>query len=161
MIKDGSVVSMTYRLTNDDGEEIDRADPSEPFAYLHGHGQIVPGLEKALTGMQAGAKKKVVVSPDEGYGSVEPNLRTSAKRQQFPLDAELSVGMRFAADDGHGHQIVFTITDLKGDEVSLDGNHPLAGETLHFDVEILGVRAATAEELAHGHAHGEHGHSHD
>jgi len=161
MIKQGTVVSMTYLLTNAEGEEIDRADKDEPFSYLHGAGQIVPGLEKALSGALVGTRKKVVVSPEEGYGEIEEGLRTSASRKQFPADAELSVGMRFAADDGNGHPIVFTITELDGDEVSLDGNHPLAGETLHFDVEIVGIREATAEELEHGHAHGPEGHSHD
>ncbi len=161
MIKQGTVVSMTYRLTNAAGEELDRADKNEPFSYLHGAGQIVPGLEKALAGALVGTQKKVVVSPEEGYGEVEERLRTSAKRNQFPPDAELTVGMRFAADDGSGQPIIFTVTELVGDDVSLDGNHPLAGETLHFDVEVVEVREATAEELQHGHAHGPGGHHHD
>ena len=161
MIKQGTVVSMTYRLTNAAGEELDRADKIEPFSYLHGAGQIVPGLEKALVGALVGTQKKVVVSPEEGYGEVEEHLRTSAKRNQFPPDAELTVGMRFAADDGNGQPIIFTVTELVGEDVSLDGNHPLAGETLHFDVEVVEVREATAEELQHGHAHGPGGHHHD
>ena len=160
MIKQGSVVSMTYRLTNGSGEEVDRADRNEPFTYLHGYGQIVPGLEKALTGLLVGSKKQVTVAPAEGYGEIEPQLRTHASKKQFPPDANLQVGMRFAADDGSGHPIVFMITGLNGDDVALDGNHPLAGETLNFDVEILGIREATPEEIAHGHAHGEHGHDH-
>ena len=159
IIKD-SVVSMTYVLTNGSGEELDRANKDEPFTYLHGHSQIVPGLEKALAGALVGTQKKVVVTPAEGYGEIEDKLRTTASRKQFPEDAELSVGMRFAADDNDGQPIIFTITDLTADEVSLDGNHPLAGETLHFEVEVVGVRQASAEELAHGHAHGPDGHHH-
>lgn len=161
MIKDGTVVSLSYRLTNATGEEIDRADANEPFHYLHGRGQIVVGLERALAGLKVGEKKKVTVAPQEGYGEIEPQLRTQARRQQFPQGAELTVGMQFAADTGKGQPIVFTITEITGDEIALDGNHPLAGETLNFDVEVLGVRDATKDELAHGHAHGEHGHDHD
>ncbi len=160
MIKQGTVVSMTYKLTNADGEEIDRADKDEPFTYLHGAGQIVPGLEKALSGALVGSRKQVTVSPDEGYGEVVDALRTQAQKNQFPPDAELEVGMRFAADDGQGNPIIFTVVGLEGELVHLDGNHPLAGETLHFDVEIVGIREATKEELEHGHAHGPDGHHH-
>lgn len=161
MITKDCVVSMSYRLTNAAGEELDRADRTEPFEYLHGHGQIVPGLEKALGGSLVGTKKQVVVTPEEGYGNVESDLRVEATRQQFPPGAELTVGMRFATDDGAGNTVVFMVTAINGDQISLDGNHPLAGETLNFDIEILGIRAATAEELQHGHAHGPGGHGHD
>lgn len=161
MIKEGCVVGLAYTLTNDKGEELDKADMNEPFSYLHGVGQIVPGLEEALEGLLVGAKKKVKVSPEDGYGIVEEQLRTSATRAQFPDDADLHVGMRFAADVGGGQPIVFTVTQLDGDNISLDGNHPLAGETLNFDVEVLSVREATAEEKSHGHAHGPDGHHHD
>jgi FKBP-type peptidyl-prolyl cis-trans isomerase SlyD len=165
MIKNGTVVSMTYRLKNDDGEELDRAETDDPFSYLHGASQIVPGLEKALTGLAVGAKKSVKIAPEEGYGVVDERLRTQARKSQFPPDANLVEGMRFVAEDGEGGEMVFTVTGLEGDTVHLDGNHPLAGETLHFDVEILGVRDATPEEVAHGHAHGpdghhDHGHEH-
>ena len=160
MITKDSVVSMTYILTNGSGEELDRASRDEPFTYLHGHSQIVPGLENALAGSLIGSQKKVVVAPADGYGELDAKLRTTSSRKQFPADAELSVGMRFAADDDDGQPIIFTITELSGDAVSLDGNHPLAGETLHFEVEIVDVRPASAEELAHGHAHGPDGHHH-
>jgi len=160
-IKKGDVVSLSYRLTNDAGEELDKAEKAEPFSYLHGYGQIVPGLEQELLGLDVGAHKKVTVQPDQGYGEIEPRLRTSARRDQFPDGAEMHVGQRFAADVGTGQPIVFTVTEVNGDDVQLDGNHPLAGETLHFDVEVLEVRQATPEELAHGHAHGEDGHDHD
>lgn len=160
MIKSGSVVNMTYVLTNDDGEEIDRADKGEPFTYLHGHNQIVMGLEKELLGLKAGDKKKVQVSPEEGYGDIDPSLITMAKTNQFPKGAELEVGVQFMAEDADGNNVVFTIVEIEGEDITLDGNHPLAGETLNFDVEILGMREATAQELEHGHAHGDHGHDH-
>jgi FKBP-type peptidyl-prolyl cis-trans isomerase SlyD len=160
MIKEGCVVSLSYKLTNDAGEELDRADKGEPFSYLHGFGQIVPGLEKALGGLLVGSTKKVKVTPADGYGDVDPQLRTTATRNQFPPGAELSVGTRFAADVGAGQPIVFTVTSVSGDNISLDGNHPLAGVTLNFDVEVVGIREATAEEKAHGHAHGPDGHHH-
>ena len=160
MIKEGSVVSMTYRLTNTAGEELDSADKSAPFMYLHGQGQIVPGLERELEGLATGAKKQVVVAPVDGYGEFEPELQTVARRDQFPADQALEVGMRFAADVGQEQPVVFMVVEVEGEEVTLDGNHPLAGETLHFDVEILEVRDATEEELAHGHAHGPDGHHH-
>lgn len=151
---------MIYVLTNDDGEEIDRADNSEPFTYLHGHGQIVMGLEKELLGLKAGDKKKVQVSPEEGYGEIDPSLITMAKTNQFPKGAELEVGVQFMDEDADGNNVVFTIVEIEGEEVTLDGNHALAGETLNFDVEILEVRDATPQELEHGHAHGSHGHDH-
>jgi FKBP-type peptidyl-prolyl cis-trans isomerase SlyD len=161
MIKEGTVVTLAYRLTNATGEELDSANASEPFAYLHGTGQIVVGLEKALEGALVGAKKKVTVSPEEGYGEVEDHLRLNVKRDAFPPGQQLDVGMRFAAEVQPGEHVVFMVTAIKGDDISVDGNHPLAGETLNFDVEVLGVREATEEELSHGHVHGPGGHHHD
>ncbi len=161
MIKEGTVVTLSYRLTDPKGTELDRADQAEPFHYLHGTGQIIPGLEKALTGALVGTKKQIVIPPSDGYGEVEAGLRTKAKRTQFPKSQELKVGMQFAADVGEDQPVVYTIIDVTPEEVELDGNHPLAGVTLHFDVEVLGIRTATPEELQHGHAHGAHGHAHD
>ncbi len=160
MIKEGTVVSLAYTLTDNAGEELDKADKNEPFEYLHGVGQIVPGLEKALAGLTVGAKKKVQVTPEEGYGTVEEQLRTTASRKQFPPGADMQVGVRFAAEVAPGQQVVFTVVDVKDDDIMLDGNHPLAGVTLNFDVEVLGVRDATEEEKSHGHAHGPDGHHH-
>lgn len=157
-IQQGSVVSLTYTLTDPSGEEIDRAVSSEPFVYLHGYGQIVPGLENALAGLSGGAKKQVVIQPKDAYGDVEPQLRTAVRREQLPQDAQIEVGMRFMAEQEEGESIMFTVVELENDTVHLDGNHPLAGVTLHFDVEVLDVRPATAEEISHGHAHGPGGH---
>lgn len=160
MIKEGTVVSLRYRLTDPDGVELDRADAEEPFMYLHGSGQIIPGLEKALNGLLVGSKKQVVIPPADGYGEIEEQLITRAKKSQFPQGQDIKVGMQFAADVGQEQPVVFTITKLEGDDIDLDGNHPLAGVTLHFDVEVLSIREATAEEKQHGHAHGPGGHDH-
>lgn len=153
MIKQGSVVGITYRLTNASGEELDRADAAEPFLYLHGGGQIIPGLENALLGLLVGAKKTVTVPPHDGYGEIDEALVTTVSRNNFPPGQDIEVGMRFAAESDDGDSVVFTVTDVTGDQISVDGNHPLAGETLTFNVEVLSVREATEEELAHGHAH--------
>ncbi len=153
MVKSNDVVTISYRLSNSKNEELDRSDDSQPFSYLHGHQNIVPGLEVALEGLKVGDKKKVVVEPKDGYGEVDPSLNTTLDVSQFPKDAKLSVGMRFVGQGDEGHQMLFTITDLKADKVEVDANHPLAGVTLHFDVEVLEIRAATQEELDHGHPH--------
>ena len=156
MIQKNAVVSLSYCLKNSDGEELDRADKEKPFAYLHGAGQMVPGLEKALEGLKIGEKREVTVPPSEGYGGVIPSLKLQVERTNFPKDANIQPGMQFEAQEGE-KRIIFTVHAVEGDTISIDGNHPLAGETLHFDVEITGIREATQEELIHGHAHGEGG----
>lgn len=159
MISTGKVIGFQYVLTNAKGEEIDRSTEENPFEYLHGKNQIVPGLERELEGRKIGDKLKVVVKPADGYGDLNPELRIEVDRSAFPKDSPLSVGMQFQADSPEG-PVVFTVKELNGDKVTVDGNHPLAGVTLHFDVEVTSVRDATAEELAHGHAHGPDGHHH-
>lgn len=161
MIKKGSVVTMTYVLTSDGGETLDQADQTGPFTYLHGYGQIVPGLEDAIEGLKPGAKKKVTVKPEEGYGINNPELKKVVTKDMFPKSENLEAGMQFVVNMGDDQDVIFTVLDINGDKVSIDGNHPLAGETLHFDIEIVDVRTATKEEIAHGHAHGAHGHGHD
>ncbi len=160
MIKNGSVVSFAYVLTNPEGEEIDRGTDKEPFTYLHGQSQVVPGLEKKLEGLKPGDKKTVIVPPAEGYGIKNPKLKMKLKRDLFPKDFPLQEGIQFSADLGNDSSGTFTVLSFNENEVEVDGNHPLAGITLHFDVEILEVREATAEELEHGHAHGADGHHH-
>ena len=160
MIQNGKVVDLAYTLANSSGEVLDRADSRDPFSYLHGAGQIVPGLESALEGLKIGDKKKVSVEAAEGYGEVNPDLKLTVNRSQFPKSAELEVGMQFETQSPDGHGVVFTVEALEGDKVTIDGNHPLAGQTLHFDVEVLKIRDATEEELSHGHAHGGDGHHH-
>lgn len=161
MIKNGKVVDLGYSLKNSEGEVLDRADSKEPFTYLHGAQQIVPGLETSLDGLNIGDKKQVTVQPEQGYGVVDPRLKMIVKRTQFPDDADLKAGMRFFAESEDGQEVVFVVESIEGEKVHVDGNHPLAGQVLHFDVEVLAIREATAEELQHGHAHGPHGHDHD
>jgi FKBP-type peptidyl-prolyl cis-trans isomerase SlyD len=155
----GMVVTMHYTLTNDQGDVLDSSRGAEPLAYLHGHDNIVPGLEKALEGAAAGHKSKVTVAPAEGYGDKNDELVFEAARDQFPPDMALAVGERVYAEGPQG-PISFTIVELTDQGAKLDGNHPLAGQTLHFDVEVMSVRQATQEETEHGHVHGAHGHPH-
>jgi FKBP-type peptidyl-prolyl cis-trans isomerase SlyD len=159
-IADGKVVNLLYALKNDAGEILDRADNEAPFTYLHGGQQIVPGLESALTGLKVGDKKKVTVEPADGYGELNPDLKMTVGRSQFPPKVELEQGMQFEAQTPDGQGVVFTVEAIEGDKVKIDGNHPLAGQRLHFDVEVISMRDATDDEKAHGHAHGPDGHHH-
>jgi len=158
LINADTIVSFHYTLTDAAGEVLDTSRGREPVSYLHGHGQIFPGLERQLAGLAAGARICLVVPAAEGYGERRPELTVSVRRDQFPADAELTVGSQVMSE-GTKQPMVFTIAAVEGDTVLLDGNHPLAGKDLHFDVEVIHVRAATAEELAHGHSHdGSHRH---
>ena len=159
-IADGKVVDLAYTLKNSTGEVLDQSSAGEPFTYLHGGSQIVPGLEAGLLGLKAGDKKNITVAPEDAYGKVNESLRLSVKRAQFPESAPVQAGMQFQAQSPEGHGMVFTVSGIEGDEVKIDGNHPLAGETLHFAVEVLKMREATQEEMEHGHAHGPDGHHH-
>jgi FKBP-type peptidyl-prolyl cis-trans isomerase SlyD len=154
-VADDVVVTMEYLLKLDDGEEIDSSDGGDPFEFLQGHGQIIPGLEKELYGMQVGEEKKVTVAPSEGYGELDPEDVDTVSREIFPADMDLFVGQSLRLRDADSGQVLqASVTELAEDKVVLDFNHPLAGETLIFDVKITGLRPATSEELAHGHAHG-------
>jgi len=159
-IKSGKVVDLAYQLTNSKGDVLDEADKNDPFTYLHGAQQIVPGLETALEGSKVGDKKKVSVQPEDGYGDVNPDLKLVVNRTQFPANAKIEQGMQFETHTPDGQGIIFTVEAVNGDKVHIDGNHPLAGQTLHFDVEVLKIRDATEEELSHGHVHGDGGHHH-
>jgi FKBP-type peptidyl-prolyl cis-trans isomerase SlyD len=154
-----TVASFHYTLTDDAGQVIDSSAGREPLAYLHGQGQIVPGLEKAMEGRQAGDKFDVDVAPAEGYGEHQPELVQAVPREAFQGVEDIQPGMQF---QGQGPQGAFsvTVTGVEGDTVHIDGNHPLAGKTLHFAIEVAGVREASDEELAHGHVHGAGGHHH-
>lgn len=156
---DNCVVVIHYTLTDDSGETLDSSRGGEPLAYLQGFGNIIPGLENALAGKQAGDCLKVSVAPGEGYGLRDEGMVQVVPRAAFGGAPDLEVGMQFHAQTPAGVRVV-TIAKVEGDEVTVDGNHPLAGATLHFDVEITEVRAATEEELAHGHVHGPGGHHH-
>jgi FKBP-type peptidyl-prolyl cis-trans isomerase SlyD len=153
------VVLIHYTLKDDDGKVIDSSDGGEPLAYIQGHGNLVPGLEKALEGRKDGDTVAVTLPPAEGYGTRNEALLQRVPKRSLQGSGEIRKGMQFQAQTDEGLR-VFTVTAVVGDMVSLDGNHPLADQTLHFDVEIVSVRAATAEELEHGHVHGAGGHHH-
>lgn len=158
LIDADTVVTLHYILADETGEVLDTSRGREPVSYLHGHGQLFPTLELQLTGLAAGARTALVVPAAEGYGERRPELTVSVPRSQFPDDAELTVGSQVMSQ-GTAQPMVFTIAGLVGDTVLLGGNHPLAGKELHFDIEVLHVRAATLDELAHGHSHdGSHRH---
>ena len=153
------VVYIHYTLTNDDGEVIDSSEGHAPLAYIHGEGNIIPGLENALLGKSAGDTLKVSVPPEEGYGLRDDDLVQAVPREAFHGVDEILPGMQFHTETADGGQLV-TVVDIQGDSVILDGNHPMSGMTLNFDVQVTEVRDATLEELAHGHVHGEGGHHH-
>ncbi len=159
VIAQDKVVLIHYTLTNESGETLDSSSGGDPLAYLHGQGNIIPGLEKALEGKQAGDKLSVRVEPAEGYGVRDEALVQHVPRRQFG-GANVQPGMQFHAQTSQGHARVVTVKHIQGDMVVVDGNHPLAGEVLNFDVEVAEVRDATQEELQHGHVHGPGGHHH-
>ncbi|MFZ0550608.1 MAG: peptidylprolyl isomerase [Steroidobacteraceae bacterium] len=154
-----SVVIIHYTLKDDSGAVIDSSAGGEPLAYLHGHGNIVPGLERELTGRSAGDRVSVRVSPEEGYGEYDKELVQSVPRRSLGGIKDVQPGMHLHAQTEEGPRTV-TVTDVTSDRVTLDGNHPLAGKHLNFDIQIEEVRTATEEELSHGHVHGSHGHHH-
>jgi FKBP-type peptidyl-prolyl cis-trans isomerase SlyD len=154
-------VSIHYTLRDDDGDVIDSSRDGEPLDYLHGHGGIVPGLERAVEGEAVGDAVKVAVAPKDGYGEPSGPGPRSVPRDAFPDDAELEAGMQFFAPGPKGKPPVpVWITEVHADHIHIDTNHPLAGATLHFDVEVVTIRDATKDELAHGHPHGPGGHHH-
>lgn len=153
----GSVVRMHYVLTGEDGAVIEKSGPGDPVEYLHGFGGIIPGLERALEGAETGHKATVRVAPADAYGDYDPDMVFTVGSDQLPPDMPRRVGIEVESDTPEG-PMSFTVTEVTDDGVVLDGNHPLAGKTLQFDVEVLAVRAASPEELAHGHVHGPDGH---
>lgn len=150
-VAEGKVVRIHYRLTVRD-QAVDESG-GEPLAYLHGGGQLVPGLEKKIVGKTPGEKFQAVVPPKEAYGERTAELQ-KVPREAFPADQEIESGMQFAAEGESGQVVPFWILEVQDQEVIIDPNHPLAGETLHFDIEVVDVRDATEEEKGHGHAHG-------
>lgn len=158
-IAENKVITLHYTLTDDAGAVIDQSTDGS-FLYLHGASNIIPGLENALTGKSAGDELKVTVEPEEGYGLRDDSRLESVPREMFPEDAEIEVGAQFHAQDPEGQMITVTVAGVEGDTVSIDGNHPLAGVQLNFDVKVVEVRDASAEELEHGHVHGPEGHQH-
>lgn len=158
-ISKNRVVTMHYTLRDEQGTVIDSTDSRGPLAYLHGKGNIIPGLEQALDGKGAGDKLDVTVAPEQGYGMRNERLVQIVPRSGFPAGTELNPGTRLRTNGPQGPRLV-TIAKVERDFVTVDGNHPLAGRTLHFSVEVAEVRKATHEEVAHGHAHDPGGHHH-
>jgi FKBP-type peptidyl-prolyl cis-trans isomerase SlyD len=158
-ITQDSVVTLHYTLKDDEGKVLDSSSSGEPLAYLHGHGNLVPGLERELAGKNPGDKFNVKISPADGYGELNKELVQKVPRRALKGIKNPSVGMRLHAQTAEGPQAV-TITHIQGDMVTLDGNHPLAGMNLNFDIEVTDIRAATQEELEHGHVHGPGDHHH-
>ncbi|GGJ92907.1 FKBP-type peptidyl-prolyl cis-trans isomerase [Pseudomonas matsuisoli] len=160
LIAANKAVYIDYTLKNDAGEVIDSSNGGAPLAYLHGAGNIIGGLEKALEGKQAGDELKVAVEPADAYGEYSAELVANLNRSMFEGVDELEVGMQFHASGPDGSMQIVTIRDIDGEDVTVDGNHPLAGQRLNFEVKVVDVRDASQEEVAHGHIHGEGGHHH-
>ena len=158
-IAENKVVTLNYTLTDDEGTIIDKSDDGS-FLYLHGASNIIPGLENALTGKKAGEELKVTVAPEDGYGVRDDARKEDVPREMFPDDTEIEAGMQFHAEGPEGQMITVSVVEVTEDTVTIDGNHPLAGVQLNFDVKVVDVRDASAEELEHGHVHGPGGHHH-
>jgi len=158
-IADQKVVVLHYTLTDNEGKLIDKSDDGS-FAYLHGARNIIPGLENALSGKAAGDELKVSISPEEGYGQRDENMLQEVPKTMFEDDSQIAVGMQFHAQGPNGEMLVVTVKEINDDSVIVDGNHPLAGVELNFDVKVIEVRDALQEEIDHGHVHGAGGHHH-
>jgi FKBP-type peptidyl-prolyl cis-trans isomerase SlyD len=154
-----TVVLIHYTLKDDSGAVLDSSAGGEPLAYIQGHGNLVPGLEKALEGKQDGNTLAITVPPADGYGIRDQKLVQRVPKRSLQGSGEIRKGMQFQARTDDGMRL-FTVTGVAGDMVMLDGNHPLADQNLHFDIEVVSVREATTEELEHGHVHGAGGHHH-
>lgn len=159
-ISQGKVVSIHYTLKNNAGDVLDSSDGGDPLGYLHGAQNIIPGLETALEGKVVGDELNVSVEPKDAYGEHDETKIQAVPKEMFEEGTELNVGQEFYAQGPNGEHITVTIREVKDNEVVVDGNHPLAGETLHFDVKIIDIREASAEEIEHGHVHGPGGHQH-
>jgi FKBP-type peptidyl-prolyl cis-trans isomerase SlyD len=153
-----TVVALQYELSDTDGNLIEKTDA--PVEYLHGgYAGIFLLVEQALDGKSEGDSCQVKLEPDDAFGDYDAELVHVESRDKFPQNVE--VGMQFeGAAESRGDALVYTVTDIAEEKIVVDGNHPLAGQTLHFSCTVSGVRTATAEELEHGHVHGEHGHHH-
>jgi len=156
-IASNTVVTLNYTLTADDKSVLDKSDDGS-FVYLHGANNIIPGLEQALAGKTAGDAVTVRIPPEEAYGPRSDDRVQAVPREMFPADAEIEPDMQFQAEGPDGQAISVTVVGVEEDSITIDGNHPLAGVHLNFEVDIVEVRAATSEELEHGHVHGPGGH---
>lgn len=158
-IANNHVVEFNYTLKDDEGNILDQSQ-GEPLAYLHGHQNIIPGLESQLLGKKVGDKFTASVEPADAYGEFDDAAVQEVPRENFQGVDNIEPGMQFQSQTEDGHMMLVTVRDVQDDMVIVDANHPLAGKKLHFDVEVTGIREASPEELQHGHAHGAHGHHH-
>ncbi|MBN1668763.1 MAG: peptidylprolyl isomerase [Anaerolineales bacterium] len=158
LVADDLVISMDYELTVD-GEVVDGSD-DEPIQFLQGHGNIIAGLEEQIYGMAIGESRKITVTAENGYGDFDPEQVVEMPRDEFPKEIPLEAGVELEMKDEDGDLLIARITEVEDDFVVLDFNHPLAGQDLHFEVTVVDIRAATDEELEHGHVHGSEGHAH-
>lgn len=152
VVEKDKVITIDYTLKDSDGETIDSSEESEPLVYLHGNGNLIPGLEKQLQGKKEGEKLSCVIRPEDAYGEYDEDLVFTVQKSSFQDPDKIEEGMQFEAHGEDGARVV-TVVAVQGEEVTVDANHPLAGEDLHFDVKVVGIRDATAEELTHGHVH--------
>ena len=161
-ITTNKIATLAYTLKNDDGEILDKADENNPFLYMHGTGGIIKGLENALNEKSVNDSFSLIVAPDEAYGERDDKLTESVSRTMFEgiPDEEMVAGAQFHAQTPQGTQVI-TIASIDGDKITIDANHPLAGQTLHFDVAVLDIRDASEEEIEHGHPHAPGGCGHD
>jgi FKBP-type peptidyl-prolyl cis-trans isomerase SlyD len=153
------VIGFHYTLKDKEGNLIDSSENQAPLLFLVGSGHIIPGLENEVIKMNVGDKKNIKIDPENGYGPVIDDLKITVKKSQFPEGADIKLGDQFQVNE-EPNAPVFTVVNLEEEDVHVDGNHPMAGVELHFDVEITEKRAATEEEKSHGHAHGAGGHEH-
>lgn len=159
VIAQDTVVKFHYTLTNEQGEVLDKSQDT-PLAYLHGHQNIIPGLEQQLLGKSVGDKFKATIAPADAYGEYLAEAVQEVPRANFQGVENIEAGMQFQTQTDDGHVMLVTVKEVNDDVVIVDGDHPLAGVELTFDVEIVDVREATSDEIAHGHAHGDGGHHH-
>ena len=159
-VSENTVVTVHYTGTfPDDGEVFDTSRDKEPMTFLVGHKNMIPGFEAGVMGASVGDGVEFTLEPSDAYGDVEEGRVVSTPREHFPAEMPLELGLQLVADIG-GHPQPFTIVGFSDVEVKCDFNHPMAGKTLHFQVDIVDIRKATEDELAHGHAHGPDGHHH-
>jgi len=154
------VVSFNYKVQSEKGEVIDESKPGQPLSFLAGNGHVLPKVEETLNGMLLNAKKTITLEPEDAYGLFSEEFIRPAARDSFPEDLELKEGMEFMANLEDGSTKPFIIKEINDDQITCDFNHPLAGYTLVFDLELIEVRDAAPEEIEHGHAHGPGGHAH-
>lgn len=158
-VQNNTVVTFDYTLKDADGNVLDSSDGGDAFSYLHGHGQIIPGLENALKDKEAGDSFEVVVEPQDAYGEYDEELVAAIPKEQFDPRIQIQPGMQFNAER-NGKYYTLTVVEVQENHIIVDGNHPLAGMVLYFKIDVRDVRSATKEELEHGHAHGAGGHHH-